>query len=146
MRVMRVDTAKISGTLLLSALLGMLSCGPPLTQPSSVNLTDLWQSTDHIGPVFNIRMDVNQARDGTVSGQWSGMVTPPLPTCPSDLNTTAKGPVSGTNTVLAVQLSLLGVGDFQGQVIDAATLRGSLESCSHRYPVTFSRVGPAASG
>jgi hypothetical protein len=117
-------------------------CGPSLTQPSSVNITGRWATTDAIGPLSDVEMSVTQLPDGTVSGQWSAIMFPPNAPCPPGLGTNPMGPVNGTNTVLAVRLSLLGAGDFDGQAIDGKTLQGSFVSCSSVYPIVFSFVGP----
>ena len=118
------------------------SCGPPLTQPSSQNISGRWTATEAIGPLSVVDMALTQRPDGTVSGQWSGRVFPANPLCPPELGTTPTGSVSGTNTVLEVRLSLVGVGDFSGQAVDDNTLEGSFVSCSILYAVVFSFVGP----
>lgn len=120
------------------------SCGPPLTDPSSTDIGGHWATTIRIGPLQAVQMNITQGSDGTVSGQWSANVSLPLPACPPQLNSHPVGSVSGTNTVLEVRLSFLGAGDFAGQAINDHTLKGSFISCSHIYPITFSRVAPLA--
>jgi hypothetical protein len=117
-------------------------CGPSLTQPSSLNISGHWATTDAIGPLSDVEMSVTQGADGTVSGQWSAKMLPADPPCPPGLGANPTGPVSGTNTVLAVRLSFLGAGDFDGQAIDNKTLKGSFVSCSSAYSIVFSFVGP----
>ena len=95
-----------------------------------------------IGPLTAVQMTVTQQSDGTIAGQWSATVFPPIPACPSGLNTDPSGPVTGNNTVLEARLSLLGAGDFDGQVINDQTLKGSFISCEHTYPIVFSRMPP----
>jgi hypothetical protein len=118
------------------------SCGPPLTQPSSLNISGRWATTDAIGSLSDAEMSITQRPDGTVSGQWSARVFPEPATCPPDLGANPTGPVNGANTVLEVRLSLLGVGDFDGQATDSETLAGSFVSCGGSYAVVFSFVGP----
>jgi hypothetical protein len=143
----RVDPTKVMGRIRLWALVvAFASCGPPLTQPSSQDLTGHWTSADHIGPVFNLELVISQNSDGTVAGTWSSDVSPASPLCPPELSDKAAGSVSGTNTVLEVRLSVLGVGDFQGQAINSGTLRGSFQSCGNAYLVTWSLAGPAPAG
>ena len=143
----RVDSTKVLGWVRPWALVVVLTaCGPPLTQPSSLDLTGSWTSADHIGPVFNLEMVIRQNPDGTIVGTWASDVSPPHPACPPDLSARSVGTVSGTNTVIGVNLSLLGVGDFQGQVIGSATMRGSFLSCGNTYVVTWSLAGPAPAG
>ena len=121
------------------------ACGPSLNEPSSANVTGHWTSNDHVGPVFDIVMDISQHSDGSVSGSWSSLVSPPHPDCPPDISDKANGPVDGTNTVLGILISLRGVGDFQGQV-DGSRISGSLFSCGIFYPMNFSLVAPLPGG
>lgn len=120
-----------------------VSCGPELTDPASTNITGRWTSSGAIGPLSDISMNLAQETDGSVSGQWSGIGSPPNPVCPPGLGSAPVGTVSGSNTVLEVRLSLLGAGVFAGQVGDDDTLRGSFIACEIPYPVTFSRESPA---
>jgi len=123
-------------TLLLSAVLG---CGPELTDPSSTNISGNWTSNDVIGPLSSVSLNVEQASDGSVQGQWAG-VTSPNVACPPGLGVTPTGPVSGSNTIFALQMSLVGAGEFDGQVPDQDTMRGSFASCGVTYSVTFTRA------
>jgi hypothetical protein len=142
-----VDSTKVLGCVRPWALVVVLTaCGPPLTQPSSLDLTGSWTSADHIGPVFNLEMAIRQNPDGTIVGTWASDVSPPYPACPPDLSAKSTGTVSGSNTVIGVQFSLLGAGDFQGQAIDSATMRGSFESCGATYVIVFARAGPVPAG
>lgn len=90
-------------------------------------------------------MDINQQADGSVTGTYSSLVSPPHPGCPPDVSDQANGTVDGTNTVLGIILNLKGVGDFQGQV-DGTVISGSLFSCGFYYPVSFSLVGAVPTG
>jgi hypothetical protein len=95
-----------------------------------------------VGPLSGLVVDLTQAANGTLSGQWSAQVSPPNPACPPGLGSNPTGSVSGSNTVLEVRLSLLGAGDFDGQLIDSHTLSGAFVSCESGYAVTFSLAGP----
>jgi hypothetical protein len=117
-------------------------CGPPLTQPSSLNISGRWATTTAIGSLSDVEMSITQLPDGTVSGQWSATTFPPNPSCPPDIGANPTGPVNGTNTVLEVRLSILGAGDFQGQAVDSKTLKGGFISCGTVYAIVFSFVGP----
>ncbi len=121
------------------------SCGPPLTDPSSVNISGRWASVDHIGRVSDIVIDITQRSDGAIEGNWTAKSNPAVVDCPPGLGPNPKGPVSGTNTVLQVSLAILGVGDFRGQAIDGKVLKGNFVSCDI-YPGTFSFVGPVPAG
>jgi hypothetical protein len=117
-------------------------CGPPLTQPSSLDISGRWATTTAIGPLSEFEMSITQLPDGTVSGQWLAMTIPPSVPCPPGLPANPTGPVNGTNTVLAVRLSFLGAGEFDGQALDSKTLKGGFVSCGTVYAMIFSFVGP----
>ena len=143
----RVDSRKLLGWIRHLALVVVFTaCGPPLTTPSSLNLTGRWTSTDHIGPVFNLEMIIRQSPDGTITGTWDSDVAPPHPPCPPDISDRGVGTVDGTNTVVGVQFSLKGAGDFQGQAVDGTTMRGAFQSCGNNYVVTWSLAGPLPAG
>jgi hypothetical protein len=143
----RFDATKIVSWVRAWALAVVVSgCGPPLSDPSPVNLTGTWTSADHLGTLSNLEVIINQAPDGALSGTWSSDVSPPHPPCPPDVSDRATGTMSGSNTVVAVQFSLLGAGDFEGQVIDSAHIRGSLISCSSILAISLLRAGPVPSG
>lgn len=125
----------------LLVIAGVASCGPPLTDPSPLNISGRWATTDAIGPLSAVDMNITQLRDGTVSGEWSAKVFPPNPPCPPELGNPT-GPVIGTHTVLEVRLAFLGAGDFDGQAIDGKTLKGSFTSCDNSYAVVFLFAGP----
>jgi len=122
------------------------SCGPALTEPASLNISGRWSTSDEIGHVTQLQMDLAESPDWSVQGQWSARLVPPDATCPPSLGPTPTGPVTGSNTVLALNLSILGTGDFQGQAVDDKTLRGSVRSCEVFYRVTFTLVGPVPGG
>ena len=130
-------------TLAVSFLVVALAgCGPPLTDPSSTSITGHWVSTDQVGPLSDLRMDITQQADGSIVGHWTASIFPTDVACPPGLGNNPNGTVSGTNTVLEVRLALLGAGDFQGQVDGTSTLRGSLVSCTTPYAVTFALTAP----
>ena len=120
-------------------------CGPPLSEPNSVDISGRWISIDHIGRVSDIVMDISQRSDGTVDGVWSAKSNPAVVDCPPGLGPNPTGPVSGTNTVLEVGLAVVGVGDFHGQATERRTLKGNFVSCGV-YPASFSFVGPIPAG
>jgi hypothetical protein len=117
------------------------SCGPELTEPASTNITGRWTSADLIGPLSDISMELTQAPDGGVQGEWAGVGSPPDPVCPPQLGSAPRGRVAGSNTVLELRLSLIGAGEFSGQV-RGDEIKGSFASCNITYSITFSRELP----
>lgn len=140
---MRAILAAVGSVSLLVALGG---CGPPLTDPSSLDITGVWTSSNKIGPLSGIHLNVTQRADGTLLGQWSGVLSPPNAVCPPGLGANPVGQISGTNTVLQIQISLLGAGSFAGQETDGQTLEGSVLSCGQLYRITFLRLDAPTTG
>jgi hypothetical protein len=117
-----------------------------LSEPSPLNLSGRWTSTDPLGTLSNLEVIINQTPDGMLTGTWSSDVSPPHPSCPPDVSDKGAGTIGGSNTVVGVQFALLGAGDFQGQIVDSAHMRGSLMSCGVIWTVSFSRSGLAPAG
>lgn len=118
----------------------LATCGPPLTDPSPENITGHWSTADHIGPVYDVVMNIQQFSDGNVSGDWSGKVSPVNVDCPPGLGATPTGPVGGTHTIVGISLAVLGIGDFKGQKISSSSFRGTVFSCGIFYNVTFTLI------
>ncbi|MGZ3573065.1 MAG: hypothetical protein ACXWND_13905, partial [Gemmatimonadaceae bacterium] len=139
--------ARIPGWFWASTLsLALVACGPPLSEPSSHDISGRWVTSAVIGPLTQIQIDITQNADGTLEGQWSGKTSSPDAPCPPELGSSPTGPVNGTNTVLEIRFEVLGAGDFQGQLADDQTLRGSFRSCGGFYAVSFALVGPVPGG
>jgi hypothetical protein len=118
-------------------LLLAIGCGPELDDPSSKNITGHWVSSDTIGALSALTVDVSQTNDGKITGEWSGLFSTRA-TCPPGIGSNPTGPVNGRNTALLVHFSLLGAGDFEGQQVGSTTLRGGFVSCSQVFPIEFS--------
>ena len=81
---------------------------------------------------------MDQALDGTLNGRWSADTSIPDIACPPSLGSAPAGPLNGVHTILQVQFSLLGIGDFSGQATNDRILKGSVETCGQVYPMIFS--------
>jgi hypothetical protein len=128
------------GTWLLALVL--IGCGPELTEPSDIDISGQWASTDAVGPITDIQIDIVQAPNGAIEGQWSGKSSAPDAACPPQLGLNPASRVFGSNTVLGVEFELLAAGHFHGQVIGTDRLEGSVESCGVLYQVEFSPLEP----
>ena len=113
------------------------ACGPDLSEPAPLNINGHWLSYNEIGPISGVQLDIAQALDGTLTGRWSAVTSSPGVPCPPNLSSTPSGPISGGNTVLQVQISLIGIGDFTGQWTSDTTVNGSLISCGQVYRMLF---------
>jgi hypothetical protein len=112
------------------------ACGPELDAPSSEDISGHWSASTALGALSAVEMDLTQQANGTITGDWSGKFST-SGKCPPGLGSDPTGPVKGSNTSLLVRFSLLGAGDFEGQVIDRNTLRGGFASCSRVFPIEF---------
>ncbi|MGI8401289.1 MAG: hypothetical protein ACR2NS_06750 [Gemmatimonadaceae bacterium] len=102
-----------------------------------MNITGNWASNDAIAAIHDVHLELTQGLDGTVNGHWSAENSSPDAPCPPSLGSTPAGALNGRHTILQVQLSLVGLGDFAGQAIDGQVLKGSLETCGQVYPMIF---------
>jgi hypothetical protein len=128
----------VLGAFVALAVIG--ACGPELDAPSSLNLSGHWVSNDNAGALSAIQFDILQNAKGILTGNWSGKFAADLADCPPGIGADPTGPIDGSNTTLLVQFSLLGAGDFDGQVVDKDTVRGALLSCDVNYPMEFRRT------
>ena len=124
----------------------MVACGPPLTDPSSLNITGSWTTSDNVGPLHDIVMNIIQIADGTIKGDWSGTLIPPDAACPAGLPASPSGPVTGSYNVVGIGLNVLGIGFFHGQKISPTEMRGDFQSCGSFYSVTFTLTSPIPGG
>lgn len=77
-----------------------------------------------------MRMQLVQEPKGIVSGQWS---------IRTDDATEKSGSIIGRNTVAQVEIQLLGLGQFEGALVETNTLRGVFAIGEHFESITFVR-------
>lgn len=114
----------------LALILALIACGPEPTTPSDNSLAGTWSSANHVFTISSMRMQIVQEPRGIVSGQWS---------LRADDATEKSGSVIGTNTVAQVRIQLLGLGEFEGALIDTNTMRGVFAIAGHLESITFLR-------
>lgn len=117
-----------------------LACGPELTDLGTVDVTGIWSGRNSVGVITDIRLELVQDDDGTVTGSWSGKATPPASGCPPELGPSPANVVTGTTTITEVRLDILGAGVYSGNLVATTVMRGSLLSCGQHYPLEFQRV------
>jgi hypothetical protein len=106
------------------------ACGPEPTTPSDKSLAGTWNSANHVFTVAGIRMQIVQEPRGIVSGQWS---------IRADDGTQSSGSIIGRNTVAQVEIQLLGLGVFEGALIDTNSMRGVFAIGEHFENISFVR-------
>jgi len=141
----RFARATFFGWFLPMSLAMSVACGPSLSEPADTNVSGDWRSTDIVPQLSEMSISIVQHEDGSITGQWSGKLSGPATSCPN-LGPNPTGPVSGANTVLGVHFSLVGEGEFQGQLLNLDSMRGSFQSCGSDFLITFSRIATLAGG
>ena len=126
----------------LAAAVGLVTCGPPLTDPSPDNITGHWIANTPVGAIHDLTMTIDQAANGDIGGAWSATLSPANAPCPPGLPASPNGPLTGSYTLVGIGLSITGIGFFHGQKISPTEFRGSLQSCDAILSVTFSLSSP----
>ena len=125
--------------LLATSALAIASCGPPLTTPSSNNISGTWVSPGPAAGMTNMSVTLTQAADGSLTGTYTATGTSPLQLCPATPPCTISSTVSGINTVLQVFFYMKDAGTFTGQVTAPGTMKGAMSRISAVDPVQFTR-------
>ena len=125
--------------LLAISALALASCGPPLTTPSSTNISGTWVSPGPAAGMTNMSVTLTQAADGSLTGTYTAIGTASLQSCPVSPPCAIAGTVSGVNTVLQVFIIMKDAGTFTGQVIATGTLKGAMQQINTVEPVQFTR-------
>jgi hypothetical protein len=119
--------------------LAMASCGPPLTTPSSTDISGTWVSPGPAAGMTNMTVTLTQAPDGSLTGTYTANGTDPLQFC-GPPPCAISGTVTGINTVLQVFFYMTDAGTFTGQVTAPGTLKGAMQRINTTEPVQF--TGP----
>jgi hypothetical protein len=125
--------------LLTVSALALASCGPPLTTPSSTNISGTWVSPGPAAGMTNMSVTLTQAADGSLTGAYTAIGTNGLQICPATPPCAISSTVSGVNTVLQVFFNMKDAGIFTGQVIAPGVLKGAMQSTSTTEAVQFTK-------
>ena len=125
--------------LLAVGALALGSCGPPLTTPSSDDVSGTWSSPGPAAGMRNMSITLTQAADGSLTGTYRVTGTKPLQFCPATPPCTITGTISGINTVLQVFFYMQDAGTFTGQVTAPGVMQGAMSRISTTQPVQFTR-------
>ena len=125
--------------LLAVAALGLGSCGPPLTTPSSIDISGTWVSPGPAAGMTNMSITLTQATDGSLTGTYTAIGTVPLQFCPATPPCAISSGVTGVNTVLQVFFYMQDAGTFTGQVIAPGVMKGAMQRISATDAVTFTK-------
>ncbi len=117
-----------------------------MSDPSPLNITGRWISDAQVGPITEIVMDIKQAANGDVSGNWSGKAVASGIPCWSSLGTTPSGSVAGNYTQIRIAVTVEAVGVFQGQKISPSEIRGTFDACATVYNALFTLVNAPSGG
>ncbi len=117
--------ARTRAASLLVVIAGFSACGPELTTPSDTDVSGTWFAAGPAAGMTNIKMMLQQASDGHITGTFTAIGTPGQQVCPTTGACTLSSTINGANTVLQVNLELKNAGTFTGQPT-STTLRGTM--------------------
>jgi len=115
-----------------------VSCGPPLTDPATSNVSGTWFAAGPAAGFTNITVTLIQSPDGTISGTYSATSDPALQLCsPNPCNISST--ITGANTVFQVFLDLNGAAQFTGQLLQGGKLKGAMSRVDLTQPIEFTK-------
>jgi len=134
-----IHTPKLSQTVfkICLASFALASCGPSLTTPSSTDVSGVWVSPGPAAGMTNMSVNLAQAADGSITGTYTAIGTPGLQFCPATGTCAISGTIAGSNSVLQVFFSMSDAGNFTGQAVGSATLRGAMSRIGSTGAVQF---------
>jgi hypothetical protein len=119
--------------------LAVAGCAPELTEPAKTSLAGTWQSTARLFGYSNIRLTMVQEPQGVVSGRWTATGIEPANQC--SIGMTCNGNLIGRNLVAHVNIDLLNIGSFEGNLVEPQKLRGVFAVSTAYDTITFVRTG-----
>jgi hypothetical protein len=132
--------ARTFAILALGSASVVASCGPPLTDPASTNLSGTWFSAGPAAGLTNLTVVLDQSANGTITGTYAGTGTRGLQFCPAPTGPCpVSGTISGANTVFQVFFELKDAGQFSGQLIDATDLKGAMSRVNTTQAIQFEK-------
>lgn len=127
----------VTGVLVATAVTG-IACGREPTDPARADLTGLWKSFDRDLYIYNIEMEITQARPGVIIGKWRALGRTDN-ACTVGIPCTDSSVITGRTEVAQVVIELLGAGTFVGELVSANQLKGIMRSETQNFHVTFAR-------
>ena len=115
-----------------------IACGREPTDPARADLTGLWKSFDRDLYIYNIEMEVTQARPGVIIGKWRALGRTDN-ACTAGIPCKDSSVLTGRTEVAQVVIELLGAGTFVGELVSANQLKGIIRSETQNFHVTFAR-------
>jgi hypothetical protein len=123
---------------LAAAIVTGIACGREPTDPARADLTGLWKSFDRDLYIYNIEMEVTQARPGVIIGKWRALGRTDN-ACTVGIPCKDSSVITGRTEVAQVVIELLGAGTFVGELVSANQLKGIIRSETQNFHVTFTR-------
>lgn len=123
---------------LTAAIVMGIACAREPTDPARADLTGLWKSFDRDLYIYNIEMEVTQARPGIIIGKWRALGRTDN-ACIVGIPCKDSSVITGRTEVAQVVIELLGAGTFVGELVSAKQLKGIIRSETQNFHVTFTR-------
>jgi hypothetical protein len=126
--------------LLIVSVIGLLGCGPDLTDPGTGDVTGRWFSVGSANGITNITLTLAQEPDGSLSGSYTATAAPELGFCNTNAPCPIGNTIAGANTAFQIFFDLLGGGHFTGQLTGAAEMKGAMTWTDIPAPIVFSKL------
>lgn len=117
-------------------------CADEPTTPSNTNIAGTWTANARLFSLTDFRISMTQAQLGLMNGTYTVRRLPPAAGCIVNVPCVKTGELVGRNTIAQVELELIGVGRFEGALVDQGKLRGILLVGTEFDTITFVRASP----
>lgn len=133
---------KLSSRLLSAAFLFLAAaCSKDPNFPdANTSLSGHWVSADTVDVFTALDLHVTQAPSGLIAGNWTGKTRITNGKCDLEFGCSPANTVSGSNLSLSVNLEILGVGSFEGQLASRDQLTGKIVRLGVFYNLNLRRV------
>ncbi len=99
-----------------------------------------WISADTIDVFTGLDVNLVQGDNGLITGDWVGQTRITNGKCDAIYGCSPRNAVTGSNLSLRIDLEILGVGSYMGQLSTKEKLSGHIVRFGVSYPLTLIRV------
>lgn len=122
-------------------ILGALGCSKDPNFPNATtSLSGRWVSSDTVDVFTGFDVQVTQAANGVISGNWKGTTRITNGRCDAIYGCAPANTVSGTHLSLRVDLEILGAGSFVGQFATKDLIEGQIIRFGLPYRLRLQRA------
>lgn len=118
-----------------------LACSKDPNAPDAkTSITGRWVSTDTVEVFTGLDLRVVQSETGVLSGNWEGKTRITNGKCDATFGCAPRNTIGGTNVSLRIDMEILGVGSYSGQLMTKDLMFGQIVRFGVNYPLRLRRV------